>query len=95
MLGKSYADAPELYRMASPLHHLKAGAPPFLFLDGSLDNPEERYVEFRARLREFGIAERMVVLPEGPHGMWNMEGWFPDVAKALKEFFDMTLKPTR
>jgi pectinesterase len=95
MLGKSYAEAPELYRLASPLHHLKAGAPPFLFLDGSLDQPEKRYVEFRARLRELGSAERMVVLSEGPHGMWNMAGWFPEVAKTLQEFLDANLKKAR
>jgi acetyl esterase/lipase len=95
MLGKSFAEAPQLYQLASPLHHLKAGVPPFLFMDGSLDNPENRYVEFRARLRELGVAEKMAVLPEGPHGMWNMEGWFPDVMKELNAFFQSTLKTKR
>jgi pectinesterase len=92
MLGKSYAEAPALYALASPLHHLRAGAPPFLFVDGANDQPEQRYAEFRPKLRQLGISEQMIVLPEAPHGMWNMEGWFPDVARHLTNFFQEKLQ---
>jgi pectinesterase len=91
LVGKTYAEAPELFAQASPLHFLKAGAPPFLIMKGSRDQPEETYPEFRAKMKELNIPVKWIVVDDAPHGMWNMEGWFPEVSKALLDFFQSTL----
>jgi acetyl esterase/lipase len=36
-LGAGYADAPELYERASPITHVREGAPPTLILGGTID----------------------------------------------------------
>ncbi len=37
-MGKSYADAPELYREASTINHVDKNDPPVLLIHGTLDN---------------------------------------------------------
>lgn len=74
-LGASYEDAPETFRLASPLFHLQAGAPPTLVIHGTLDqivsvNQSDRLVE---RLQALEI----------PHHYERLEGW-PHTLDAAK-----------
>ncbi len=55
-LGRSKADAPDLYAAASPLSHVAAGAPPFLLIHGT----EDWYVDWHqsARMQDALAAAR-------------------------------------
>ena len=37
MLGKTFTEAPQLYRTASPVTYVRSNAPPFLILHGTAD----------------------------------------------------------
>ena len=53
VFGRRFVDAPEMFTAASPVHHVHAGAPPFLVLHGSGDTviPVEQARFFASRLR--------------------------------------------
>jgi len=68
-LGGTLEEVPEAYALASPIDHVHAGAPPFLFLHGSFDvfvgvEDSER---MDAALREVGVDSRIAVFPGGGH----------------------------
>ena len=91
-LGKKYDEDPKLYELASPLYHVDAGDPPILFMDGSNDNPGNRYLTIRPKLQAAGVPEQLIIVPDGPHGMWNMTGWFDTCVDHMDEFFKAKLK---
>ena len=57
---------------ASPITHVKAGAPPFLFVHGSKDEsvPLAQSETLQAALRGEGDKADLIVIPGGPHGTW-------------------------
>jgi len=91
-LGKTYDQDPRLWRIASPIHYVDHQDPPFLFMDGEEDRPGERYVAMRKRMDAFGISNELVVIKEGPHGMWNRVHWFEETMGHVVRFFDRELK---
>ncbi|MCC6142497.1 MAG: alpha/beta hydrolase [Candidatus Hydrogenedentes bacterium] len=56
-IKKSYADAPDLYALASPLKHLDKNDPPTLIVQGTIDNivPPAQSDLLAERLQELGI----------------------------------------
>jgi acetyl esterase/lipase len=94
-LGASYAEQPELYTLASPLHHLDASDPPTLTIHGTLDSivPVEQ-----ADL----LAERFQAMGKD---YWydRIDGWIHtlDISKQnsarsialMKAFFEETMGP--
>lgn len=79
-LGKKYDEDPELWRRASPLFHLKKGAPPTLVFHGTIDDtvPIDQGDSLVAKLRELGV----------PHEYHRLEGWphTLDAARPMNEF---------
>lgn len=69
-LGATEAEAPDLYRLASPLHRITGAEPPFLFLHGDKDTdvPLAQSTLMAERLREVGVPVELVVLPGVEHG---------------------------
>lgn len=69
--GKSYAEAPELYRQASPLFYLKAGAPPTLIFHGTIDDivPIDQSDSLAARLSALQVPHEYARLEGWPHAM--------------------------
>jgi len=65
--GKTYAESPSLYDDASPLFHLKEGAPPTLTFHGTPDETVEiaQGDMLEAKLKKLGI----------PYGYARLEGW--------------------
>ncbi len=64
---KTYDEAPELYKKASPIYHLSKDDPPTLILHGTLDSlvPISQSDELAKRLKETGI----------PYTYDRLEGW--------------------
>lgn len=56
-LGKRYEDAPDLYALASPIHHVTANAPPTLILHGTIDNivPVEQADMLAEKFQRLGV----------------------------------------
>ncbi len=54
---QSYEKDPESYRLASPIHHLNADAPPTMIIQGTIDDimPVEQSDELAERLQELGV----------------------------------------
>lgn len=69
LLGKPYADDPELYEWASPIRHLDAGDPPTLVIHGTIDDivPVEQSDHLVERLRELGVPHYYVRIDGWPH----------------------------
>jgi dipeptidyl aminopeptidase/acylaminoacyl peptidase len=56
-LGKTFAQAPDLYREASPINHVDKNDPPVLLIHGSLDSivPSENSDLLAEKLRAVGV----------------------------------------
>jgi len=69
--GKTYDEAPELYKQASPMTYLSKNDPPTLILHGTIDDvvPIEQSDRLAARLKELGIPEVYDRLEGWPHTM--------------------------
>ena len=70
LLGKPEADAPDLYREASPIDRVAGGEPPFLFLHGDADEtvPPAQSRTMHAKLQAAGAASELIELPGVEHG---------------------------
>jgi len=70
-IGQTYAQAPELYRRASPLYWLDSGDPPTLIFHGTLDEvvPVSQSDSLAARLQRLGVAMDYHRLKGWPHTM--------------------------
>jgi acetyl esterase/lipase len=90
-LGKTVDEAPELYRLASPMTHLSAGTPPVLFMSGEYDHPEQN-IASRARLRQLGVTTDIRVYKSGRHGCWNLHPWFEPMVADMDVFFASMLR---
>ncbi|MEY4386521.1 MAG: hypothetical protein RLY20_1804 [Verrucomicrobiota bacterium] len=69
MLGKTFAEAPELYRRASPVTYVRSNSVPFLLLHGTADqtvNLEQSKLLAR-KLEEFGVSPNLVIVTNAPH----------------------------
>jgi acetyl esterase/lipase len=56
---------------ASPLHHVAAGDPPFLIIQGTADQvvPVSQSKDMSARLRMVGVPTKLVLVRRGRHGL--------------------------
>ncbi len=65
--GRTYDEAPELYKKASPFYYLTKNTPPTLILHGTLDSlvPINQSDELAKRLKETGV----------PYTYDRLEGW--------------------
>lgn len=90
-LGKTIDQAPELYKLASPVTHLSEKTPPILFQHGELDRPEQNLAA-RERLRELKVACPIEVYHQGKHGCWNEHPWFEPMVGDMDAFLRRVLK---
>ena len=93
MLGKTLAEAPELYRLASPISYVRSNSPPFLILCGTADttvNPEQSKLLSKT-LKDAGVQEQLVVIPGAPHS-FDLEPKQRDLRPLVLEFLDKNLK---
>lgn len=93
LLGKTFDEAPELYRQASPLEQVTGKAPPFLFLHGTADAtvPHQQSVDMQKALLKVGVPAEIMDSPGAKHGFFNRPPWFEPTLHRMEEFFEKTL----
>ncbi len=85
-MDKPFAEAPEVYALASPIQHLDASDPPTLTFHGTIDElvPIAQADALHERLRELGIANYYDRVEGWPHTM--------DLAQPLSDRFRVIMK---
>lgn len=96
MLGKSKAEAPQLYRAASPVTYATKGDPPVLILHGTADTtvPLAQSEGFAAALAKAGVPHELVVVPGAPH-TFDLQPKQRDLRPVVLGFFDRHLKAAK
>ena len=93
MLGKKLSEAPELYRMASPVTYVRSNSPPFLILHGTADktvSPHQSEL-FAGVLEKAGVEHKLVMIEGAPHS-FTLEPPQQDLRPLVLDFFDRHLK---
>ena len=69
-LGATFAEAPDLYRKASPVEYVRPGAPPFLIIHGDVDQsvPVGQSQRLAERLAAAGDPAQLIIVPGAGHG---------------------------
>jgi dipeptidyl aminopeptidase/acylaminoacyl peptidase len=93
MFRKTRAEAPELYRQASPLAHVDRNDPPVLIIHGTADKTvavrdSEAFAE---ALKKAGVEHELVIVPGAPHS-FHLEPKQQDLRPLVLGFFDRHLK---
>jgi arylsulfatase A len=90
-LGGSQDEAPETYRLASPLVHLDKNDPPVWLISGENDDPSTHGDELRKQMDDFGIPNGLTVIKDAPHPFTVKQVWFDEMMGAAGPFFKRTL----
>jgi acetyl esterase/lipase len=107
-LGGTPGEVPDVYVAASPVTHVHAGAPPFLFIHGEADwfVPIAQSRQMAAALLAVGTPATLLTLPGGGH-VWNRgvdgDTWqlvltstdTPEAWAAIVDFLDHTIGGAR
>jgi acetyl esterase/lipase len=94
MLGKKLSDAPELYRLASPVTYVRSNSPPFLIIHGTADktvSPRQSEL-FDRVLARAGVPHQLVMIEGAPHS-FTLESKQRDLRPLVLDFFNRYLKP--
>ena len=93
MLGKTRAEAPDLYRAASPTTYVDATDPPLLILHGTADKTVDLKQSelFAAALKRAGARHELVVIEGAPH-TFHLQPKQRDLRPLVLGFFDTHLK---
>lgn len=93
--GGRYAGKKALWREASPLFYVNAKTPPVLFIVSAQPRFSLGREEMAARLREAGVASRVVAVPDTPHSFWLFDPWLGPTVEAAAGFLDDYLRPMK
>jgi acetyl esterase/lipase len=90
--GGRFAEKAALWREASPLFYVNARTPPILFIGSAQPRFSVGREEMVARMREHGVASRVVLLPDTPHSFWLFDPWLAPTVDATVQFLDAYLR---
>lgn len=91
-MGARPSEAPERWRLASPITHLDANDPPMLFITGENDNDTTHAAKFREQMKAVNIPEDLHVIPGAPHAFPGRQKWFDEMLEVSAAWFDTHLK---
>lgn len=93
MFRKTRAEAPELYKQASPLMHVDKNDPPILILHGTADKTVsvDDSKALDAALTKAGVEHQLVIVEGAPHS-FHLEPKQQDLRPLVLGFFDKHLK---
>ena len=93
-LAKSYEEAPELYKEASPLQYVDKDVPPTMIIQGTSDElvPNSQADQLRTRLDSLGVPCVDYRYPLWPHAMILVKRVYDHCTPKMNEFFEVYLK---
>lgn len=95
-IGKPYNEAPELWKDASPIHHVSPDDAPTFIIHGDQDPlvPLEQSERFAEALKKVGVEVQLVVIKGMGHGPTTPEQreQFMKATEQAADFFDKHLK---
>lgn len=91
-LSGSLEDAPDVYRLASPLVHLDKNDPPCWFITGENDDASTQADKFRNQMSRLTIPINLTVLKDAPHSFLTKQLWFDQMINLADAHFKKTLK---
>lgn len=91
-LGGFYDSIPDRWKEASPITHVSASTPPFLFINSSQTRFHAGCKEMVEKLQALGIKAEVVQLEDAPHSYWFFEPWFTPMTEHIVTFLNQTLK---
>jgi len=93
-IGKSYAEAPELYKEASPLQYIDKNAPPTMIIQGTSDElvPDSQADLLKEKLNSLGVPCVDYRFPLWPHAMIIVQRVYDYSIPKMNSFFEQYLK---
>lgn len=98
LFAGTYAEHPDLWKLASPVTHVNAKSPPTLILHGTKDTTVDRdqSTELESKLKAAGV-EHQLMFVEGAGHTFDLEKWgkkplSTDLRPVVIGFFDKHLK---
>lgn len=86
--GYPKAERPDLWNEASPLTHVSARTPPFLFINSSVDRMHAGREDFIKKLNAFGTYSEVRTFADAPHTFMFFEPWFEPTLTTIHGFLD-------
>jgi len=92
-LGGLPEEIPEVYKLASPLHHADESSAPSLLFHGTGDTvvPFEQSELFEERLKELGVPVELYAEEGAEHGFFNSSPYFEPTLEHMEHFILDTL----
>jgi acetyl esterase/lipase len=95
-MAKSYEEAPELYKEASPLEYVDENSPPTMIIQGTSDElvPNSQADQLKERLDSLGVPCVDYRFPLWPHAMILVQRVYDYCPQRMADFFDKYLLAT-
>jgi pectinesterase len=89
-LGGTEDQVPEIYVEASPVTHVSATSPPFLFLHGTADTtlPYRQSLEMQSALQAVGVRAELYSAKDANHGFFNYPPFYEPSIERVQQFLD-------
>lgn len=84
--GYPKAERPDLWVEASPLTHVSAKTPPFLFINSSVDRMHAGRTDFITKLNAFGTYSEVRTFADAPHTFMFFDPWFEPTLTTISGF---------
>jgi len=84
--GYPKIEKPDLWRDAAPLSHVGKNAPPFLFINSSVDRMHAGREDFISILKKHNIYSTVKSFPDAPHTFMFFEPWFQPTLQTIDSF---------
>jgi acetyl esterase/lipase len=96
MFAKTNEEAPELYKMASPLTYVRPDSAPILILHGTADKTVDvsQSEKFAEALKAKGATYEVEIIPDAPHS-FSLQPKEKDLRPLVLAFFERYLKPAK
>ncbi|ACT91755.1 pectinesterase family protein [Dyadobacter fermentans] len=91
--GYPKTERPDLWKEASPLTHVTAQTPPFLFINSSVDRMHAGREDFIQKLNAFGTYSEVRTFADAPHTFMFFDPWFEPTLATISGFLDKVLNP--
>lgn len=85
--GTTAAENEALYREASPIHHVRPGVPPTIYIEGEKDLLKVGRAEMMVKLQALGIETAVHTLKHAPHPFWMSDPWCAETVEIADAFF--------